>query len=80
MTIIEFDPHKLGRKKLAQAIADHLGVDVTYAGTPTLPTRSARPPSTGTGSCTCQTILTLTPLQRLRGVRASRRQTRAMWG
>lgn len=35
MTIIEFDPHKLGRKKLAQAIADHLGVDVTYAGTPT---------------------------------------------
>lgn len=35
MTAIEFDPHKLGRKRLAQAIAEHLGVDVAYAGTPT---------------------------------------------
>ncbi|WP_455952679.1 hypothetical protein [Arcanobacterium haemolyticum] len=35
MTAIEFEPHKLGRKRLAESIADHLGVDVTYAGTPT---------------------------------------------
>ncbi|MDP9832658.1 hypothetical protein [Trueperella abortisuis] len=35
MTAIEFDPQKAGRKKLAHAIAEHLGVNVTYAGTPT---------------------------------------------
>lgn len=31
---IEFEPQKEGRKKLAHTIAEHLGVDVTYAGTP----------------------------------------------
>lgn len=34
MIIIEFTPHKSGRKQLAQAIAGHLGADVTYLGAP----------------------------------------------
>lgn len=34
MSVIEFSPHESGRKQLAQAIADHLGVDVTYLGAP----------------------------------------------
>lgn len=34
MTIIEFEPQKAGRKKLAHAIAEHFGTDVAYAGTP----------------------------------------------
>lgn len=34
MYAIEFTPQKAGRKKLAHTIAEHLGVDVAYAGTP----------------------------------------------
>ncbi|MGJ9482413.1 hypothetical protein ACRQDV_08725 [Actinotignum sp. GS-2025e] len=34
MSVIEFTPHKTGRKQLAQAIAGHLGVDVIYLGAP----------------------------------------------
>ncbi|MBH5299859.1 hypothetical protein EU799_10570 [Corynebacterium silvaticum] len=35
MTAIEFEPQTAGRKRLATAIAAHLGVDAAYAGTPT---------------------------------------------
>lgn len=34
MSTIDFTPHKAGRKKLAQVIADHLDVDAVYKGTP----------------------------------------------
>ncbi|CAB0518398.1 hypothetical protein BSR28_08725 [Boudabousia liubingyangii] len=34
MSILAFTPHKTGRKKLAQLLADHLGVKATYLGTP----------------------------------------------
>lgn len=34
MTRIPFSPNKSGRKKLAQALAAHLGVNPVYAGTP----------------------------------------------
>lgn len=34
MSVFEFTPHKSGRKKLAQAIADHLDVDLAYLGAP----------------------------------------------
>lgn len=35
MTTIEFTPNKAGRKKLAEVIAEHLGVKARYAGMPT---------------------------------------------
>lgn len=34
MTRIPFSPNKRGRKKLAEALAAHLGVNPVYAGTP----------------------------------------------
>lgn len=34
MSILAFTPHKTGRKKLAQLLADHLGTEATYLGTP----------------------------------------------
>lgn len=34
MSTLAFTPHKTGRKKLAQLLADHLGVKATYLGTP----------------------------------------------
>lgn len=34
MSILAFTPHKTGRKKLAQLLADHIGVKATYLGTP----------------------------------------------
>lgn len=34
MSILAFTPHKTDRKKLAQLLADHLGVKATYLGTP----------------------------------------------
>ena len=34
MSILAFTPHKTGRKKLAQLLADRLGVKATYLGTP----------------------------------------------
>ena len=34
MSILAFTPHKSGRKKLAQLLADHLGTEAPYLGTP----------------------------------------------
>ncbi|WP_434699442.1 hypothetical protein [Trueperella pyogenes] len=34
MSILAFTPHKTGRKRLAQLLADHLGVTAIYLGTP----------------------------------------------
>lgn len=34
MSAIEFEPQKVGRKKLAEAVAEHLGVEASYLGTP----------------------------------------------
>lgn len=79
MSILAFTPHKTGRKKLAQLLADHLGVKATYLGTPSFAYQIADATLDRNWTLYCQMASRRRPCSRPPARQALSPPTRARW-